>query len=80
MGIIALVLLSVPVLGFTYLLPLLFKGLPLALHVGLSCLLCTNIGFNFIAAIARHPGRLFSMLDISSLFSHSRTTDYLLYR
>ena len=58
LGIIALVLLSVPVLGFTYLLPHLFGGLPLALHVGLSCLLCINICFNFIAAVARHPGRL----------------------
>ena len=74
-GIIILVLLSVPTLGFAYLLPRLFSGLTLALHVGLSCLLALNIYFNFVAAIIRHPGRLTCMLGIvlNPLLSRQRT-------
>ncbi len=55
-GLIAAVLLSVLVLGLTYVLPHLFSGLSLALHVALSSLLAANIYFNFVAASARHAG------------------------
>ena len=53
---IGMVILSVPVLGIAYILPSLFHGLLLALHVVLSVLLAINISFNFIAAACRHPG------------------------
>ncbi|CAL8467673.1 g7211 [Coccomyxa elongata] len=53
---VGLLLLSVPTLGFTYLLPNLYMGVPLALHMMWSLFLAANTYFNFIAAVVRSPG------------------------
>lgn len=51
-----LLLISVPLLGFTYLLSDLYSGALLALHLIWSLFLATNTYFNFAAAVLRPPG------------------------
>ncbi|EIE24647.1 zf-DHHC-domain-containing protein [Coccomyxa subellipsoidea C-169] len=55
-GFVVLLLFSVPFFGFIFLLPNLFSGLPLALHLTWSLLLAANTYFNFAAAVLRPPG------------------------
>ncbi len=56
MFVIWLVLLSVPSLGFTCVLPRLLTGPALFLNIAWAASLALNILFNFAAAILRHPG------------------------
>lgn len=55
-GFVGLLLFSVPFLGFTFLLPNLYSGVPLVLHLSWSVLLAANTYFNFAAAVLRPPG------------------------
>ncbi len=66
MGFVVLLLFSVPFFGFIFLLPNLFSGLPLALHLTWSLLLAANTYFNFAAAVLRPPGALADMLPFTS--------------
>ena len=56
MFVIWLVLLSVPSLGFTCVLPRILAGPALFLNMAWAASLALNILFNFAAAILRHPG------------------------
>ncbi len=75
---VGLLLLSVPTLGFTYLLPNLYMGVPLALHMMWSLFLAANTCFNFIAAVMRSPGAtpvLHSGLTLKVLNIHPHNLD-----
>lgn len=56
MCVIWLVLISVPSLGFSCVLPRIFTGPALFLNIAWAASLALNILFNFGAAILRHPG------------------------
>ena len=50
-------ILSVPVLGIAYVLPSLYHGVLLGMHMAVTAVLTVNTFFNFIAAACRHPGQ-----------------------